>query len=142
MNKVLFDQNEFYGQFIKDVSNCQSKLVIESPFISSKRLAAVLPILTKLVQRGVKVIVNTRHPSEHFDYDSQHFIEKLQRVGVEVLYTGGLHRKLAIIDDTILWEGSLNILSQTESCEMMRRHFDCNAVQQMLSFVKISDYLG
>ncbi len=37
------------------------------------------------------------------------------------LLTGNFHRKLAVIDRTILWEGSLNILSQNRSQKVMSR---------------------
>ena len=33
----------------------------------------------------------------------------------------GIHQKVAIIDDRICWEGSLNILSFANSRELMRR---------------------
>ena len=45
-----------------------------------------------------------------------------ESVGSQVLLVNGRHhRKLAMIDRKILWEGSLNILSQTYSREFMRR---------------------
>ena len=47
-------------------------------------------------------------------------IHTLQELDVTVLMTVGHHRKIAIVDD-ILYEGSLNILSQNDSCELMRR---------------------
>lgn len=84
----------------------------------------MLPVLRKLTKRGVKVVVNTRHPAEHdtpYDVYAEDAIVRLQDIGVEVLFTGGHHRKLAIIDRQVLWEGSLNILSQNDSCEIMRR---------------------
>jgi hypothetical protein len=65
----------------------------------------------------------------------------LQSIGVEVLYTGGHHRKLAIIDRQILWEGSLNILSQNESCEVMRRIESDELAMQMLQFTKLYRHL-
>ena len=58
----------------------------------------------------------------------------MQDLGIEVLMTGGHHRKLAIIDDAILWEGSLNILSQNDSCELMRRIKSDVAVKELLRF--------
>lgn len=39
----------------------------------------------------------------------------------EVLYTGAHRRKLAVIDRDILYEESLNMLSQKQGGEIMRR---------------------
>ena len=65
----------------------------------------------------------------------------LAEMGVKVLFTDCHHRKLAIIDREILYEGSLNILSQGASCEVMRRIESCQLVEQMLSFFNIGKYL-
>lgn len=49
-------------------------------------------------------------------------IQWFENAGIQVLLAdGGHHRKLAIIDRKILYEGSLNILSQINSREIMRR---------------------
>jgi hypothetical protein len=46
----------------------------------------------------------------------------LQKLGVQVLYTSGHHRKLAIIDREILYEGSLNIPSQNDELRNYAAH--------------------
>jgi hypothetical protein len=61
-------------------------------------------------------------------------IHTMQQMGVRVLYTVKHHRKLAIIDD-VLWEGSLNILSQNDSCEIMRRIKSRSLVMEMVRFL-------
>jgi hypothetical protein len=68
-------------------------------------------------------------------------IALLQNIGVEILFTGGHHRKLAIFDRTILWEGSLNILSQNDSCEVMRRMESEDLAKQMIAFIGVGQYL-
>jgi len=54
-----------------------------------------------------------------------------------VLLRGCHHRKLAIIDRKIIWEGSLNILSYANSREIMRRIENKNAANQMFKFLKL-----
>ncbi len=46
-----------------------------------------------------------------------------------------LHRKLAVIDANIVWEGSLNILSQARSAEFMRRIVSFEIASQTLKIV-------
>jgi hypothetical protein len=74
--------------------------------------------------------------------ESTHAIAKLQHLGVQVLFTGGHHRKLAIIDRQILWEGSLNILSQKDSCEIMRRIPSTQLAWQMTRFIGIDKLIN
>ena len=68
-------------------------------------------------------------------------IAVLQDMGISVLFTGSHHRKLAVIDSRILYEGSLNILSQNDSCEVMRRIESEQLAQQMMSFIGLSRFL-
>jgi len=140
----LYDSYTFYRAFERDLSLCRQELLIESPFITVRRLESLLPSLQKLTTRGVKIIVNTKPLQEHEDYlyyEAQKGIAMLQNIGVEVLYTGGHHRKLAIFDRQILWEGSLNILSQNDSCEIMRRIESAELANQMISFAKMDKFL-
>ena len=88
--------------------------------------------------------MNTRNPNEH-DEDYRHqaklAVYKMQRLGITVLYTVKHHRKLAIIDNEILWEGSLNILSQSDSCEVMRRIESEELARQMVEFVGLEGFV-
>jgi len=64
----------------------------------------------------------------------------LQEMGITVLMTTGHHRKIAIVDD-VLYEGSLNILSQNDSCEFMRRIQSGVLADQMIKFTGIGKWL-
>jgi hypothetical protein len=140
----LYNEQTFYRAFERDLACCRNEAVIESPFLTRRRIQLLLPVLRKMVTRGGRVTINTRHPAEHEDYmrtEAEEGIVLLQNIGVEILFTGGHHRKLAILDRTILWEGSLNILSQNDSCEIMRRIDSVDLANQMLQFTKLTHYL-
>lgn len=141
----LYDQDSFYGVFLKDITHARKRVVIESPFMTTRRVRQLTPVFSKLVRRGVKVIINTKPSEEHdtlLQDMSREGVRILQGIGVQVLMTVGHHRKLAIIDNTILWEGSLNILSQNDSCEMMRRIYSEDAIKQMLRFLHLDRFYG
>ena len=64
------------------------------------------------------------------------------QIGINIiLLKGNHHRKLAIIDRSILWEGSLNILSFSNSQEIMRRIEDKELANQMFIFLKLSRFV-
>lgn len=135
----LYDQNTFYDAFLKDLRRSKSLVIIESPFITKKRMIQLFPILQKLRDKGVLIIVNTKPFNEHDVIHREQAVWTvgvMQDMGIDVLLTCGHHRKLAIIDD-ILWEGSLNILSQNDSCEIMRRIKSKDAVMDMLKFTNL-----
>lgn len=139
LNSRLYDQNGFYQIFNKDLYRCQNELLIESPFLTIKRIDTLRPILQHLRRRNIAITINTKPIDEHDPYFASQALESiglLQELGITVLFTGGHHRKLAIIDQQILWEGSLNILSQNDSCEIMRRIESVELASQLRRFVK------
>ena len=138
----LYDQSTFYERFYKDLRGAKRRVVIESPFITKRRSTPLLTTVSKLKRRGVEVVINTKPIEEHdLQYQDQvvAVVEMMQDLGVMVLFTNGHHRKIAIIDD-ILYEGSLNILSQNDSCELMRRIDDSSMVQEMLRFIGLEKW--
>ena len=137
----LFDESTFYRQFTMDLLKAKQQVVIESPFITTKRMNKLVPVFNKLVRRGVKIYVITRDPREHlspYKEQSEREICHFERIGVQTLICkGNHHRKLAIIDQEILWEGSLNILSQIKSREIMRRFEGGGFAVDMFNFLKL-----
>ena len=139
----MYNQDSFYRAFENDLVFAQDKVIIESPFITTKRINALLPILTDLRSRGVSITINTRDPSEHdIDYETQALdaVAILQSMDIQVLYTAKHHRKLAVIDNTIVWNGSLNILSQNDSCEIMWRISSPELANKLLGFINLKRY--
>ena len=141
----LFDESSFYKRFIKDLSECQKEVIIESPFVTTARMKVLRPIFEKLVAKGVKVYIFTRDPREHsdgYEIQSEDEIRYFEALGVQVLLcVGNHHRKLAILDRKVLWEGSLNILSQTHSREIMRRIDNQELTIEMFNFLKLAKFL-
>lgn len=138
LSSKLYDNEDFYKAFERDLRKASECVIIESPFITTRRMNELYPMLARLGKRGIRIIVNTRNPEEHdeeYNMQATQAIGMMQEMGIDVLYTVKHHRKLAIIDNDILWEGSLNILSQNDSCEIMRRSVSSYLVTEMKSFI-------
>lgn len=141
----LFDERSFYQTFLKDLENCQNEVIIESPYITSQRMGMFDRLFKNLLERGVKIYIITRDPREHeigMEIQSEGTIQWCEALGIQVLLcTGNHHRKLAILDRKILYEGSLNILSQTYSREIMRRIENKRLTLEMFNFLNLSRFL-
>lgn len=144
-DSLLCDEKSFYPAFLRDLEKCRKEVIIESPFITSERMKLFHGIFTELYNRGVRIFILTRDPLEHdegMDVQSEEEIRWFESVGIQTLLCqGNHHRKLAILDRTILWEGSLNILSQSYSREIMRRLESEQAAIQMVDFLKLEKFL-
>ena len=140
-NSSLFDERTFYQTFLEDLRRCQNEVIIESPFITSARMKTFDRVFQNLLKRSIKIYIITRDPSEHdgvYEIQSEEAVRWCEEVGIQVLLCrGNHHRKLAILDRKILWEGSLNILSQTNSREIMRKIDSEDIALQTFDFLKL-----
>lgn len=110
-----------------------------------RRVFQLLPILRTLKKNRVRVVLNTRNPEEHINYmreESRSSLSLLLELGVHVIFTKSIHRKIAITDRNILWEGSLNILSQNDSLEVMRRTESSKLAWQMVRFSNLDERIS
>lgn len=114
----------FLDYFRNDLISATDSLVILSPFVSKNRAINYYPALKALTDRNVRIDVYIRPRGEqpaslrlHFDSVSQ----KLVSLGSRVHLRAGMHEKVGIVDDRVLWHGSLNILSHNNTRESMLR---------------------
>jgi hypothetical protein len=84
LTSTLFNEETFYPTLTKDLHKSLHEVIIESPFVTNRRLMQLLPALQKLKDRKVRVIINTRDPIEHDgEYhreDAQRALASLQRM--------------------------------------------------------------
>lgn len=144
-NSQLHDERTFYKSFLQDLDRCTKEVIIESPFITSERMRTFDSVFLKLLNRGVKLYLVTRSPKEHEQYyasQAETEIRKCEEIGIQTLLcVGNHHRKLAILDRKVVWEGSLNILSQIHSREIMRRIESKESANEMFQFLNFSQFL-
>lgn len=139
----LYDESTFYDRFKADLKFAKESIIIESAFMTVRRVDSLLPELRAAIKRNVRIVINTRVPEnndlfmQQQSYDS---ITTLQDIGVTVLLTVNHHRKLAIIDSRLIWEGSMNILSQSDSCEIMRRIDSETESKKLLQFINLNQW--
>lgn len=138
----LYDETSFYPRFFKDIIQAKKTILIESPYLTVSRALQFSKIAVKTIRKGTRIKVFTRYPGHHthkLRVEAEEAIGILQDAGVVVYISHDLrHRKIAVIDNVVLYEGSLNILSQSKSREVMRRTISRKLCKQILSFTKPS----
>lgn len=136
----LYDEKSFYKSFSRDLLSAEKEVVIYSPFISKYRSEYFSRIFKRLKYRNIAVFIFTRSIEDHeliVRSEIKAALKDYEELGACIIPLPGLvHAKTAIIDRRILWDGSLNILSQRESREMMRRTEDEEMAKQVM------DHLG
>jgi len=138
----LFNEHSFFKAFSNDIKAAKTSVIIESPYMTVRRSTELAPLCARLAKKGVSVRVYTRNPAHHDDNLRIQALKAkaiLEAVNVEITLCNDLrHRKLAYIDNKILWEGSLNMLSHSNSREIMRRTVSPEMCNQMLGITNPS----
>lgn len=90
------------------------------------------------------ILLNTK-PLEEYDeiykLQIQKSLSSLQSAGVYVLFAVKYHRKLAIIDREIIYEGSLNIFSYRNSCKIMRKATSALEAEMLIDFIGLNKFV-
>jgi hypothetical protein len=110
--------------------------MILSPFLSQNRAIHYYPVFHALTAREVVIDIYTRPRHEQPESLRNHYGQVelgLKRAGAQFHVRPGMHEKVGVIDSTILWHGSLNILSHNDTRESMLRFESLELVQEILT---------
>jgi len=143
--RQVVNQDDFYRMLADDLLGARSQVVIYSAFITRNRLGMLEPQLRAAVDRGVKVYVVTkdytdRRKSELAEY--RLFERTLKHWGVVVVRKRGMHEKLVFIDGEILWSGSLNPLSHSDTQEIMERRVSRDVISDFAQKLRLGDLIA
>jgi hypothetical protein len=89
---------------------------------------------TAVIERGVEIRVYTRPINQQVSEmasQSEIVVRQFRSIGVNVIERRNMHQKVAIIDNDVAWEGSLNILSHRDSGEQMRRFTGQSTIEEI-----------
>lgn len=125
---VIADEVAYYDLLRGDLAKARDLVAIFSPFLTPHRLLDLQADLRASQERGVRLVVVTKPPSERGRQQQVHREAEalLREWGAAVLHKLNAHEKLVFVDPfdrdvALCWHGSLNTLSQRESGELMTR---------------------
>ena len=134
---TIYNERTFYPAFIKDILQAEKDVIIYSPFISKYRADFFRKTMVRLRIKNIKLTIFTRPIEEHEKYvqeEARAATQIYESLGARVVFLeGSIHEKVAVIDKKILWTGSMNILSQRSSRELMTRVEDEDFTAQVIS---------
>ncbi|ALV63875.1 DNA helicase [Thermococcus sp. 2319x1] len=110
---------EFRENLINDINKSKEEIVIYSPFINAEiinRESWLMDPLIRAKNRGVEVIIHTRHPDVFTGPKSREFqsknIRAMESYGFKVHKRKQMHEKAVIIDKSVAYLGTTNVLSR------------------------------
>jgi phosphatidylserine/phosphatidylglycerophosphate/cardiolipin synthase-like enzyme len=132
---MIFDNTNFLPVYHNDMMNAAREMVIVSPFVTRRRALQMLPNMEAALAERVSVVVVTRPTNAYKDQDRpvlEETLASLQDAGVRLLFKANIHQKFAVIDQKIVWYGSINLLSHGNAQESIMRLESPNIAQELM----------
>lgn len=137
----LFRQKDFEAVCRCDIANAVKSVAVFSGFITTQKVAEYGDLFRQKHGEHVAIRCVTRPPKYNGSIppeDGKQALDTLQEIGCVVDTRSRIHEKVVIIDDRIVWFGSLNMLSHNaKTDEMMMRIDNPDVAKQVAIFMAL-----
>jgi phosphatidylserine/phosphatidylglycerophosphate/cardiolipin synthase-like enzyme len=132
---IIFDKDSFLPVFNQDISAARRELLIVSPFVRKMRTLQMTAHLKVALEKKIRVVIVTR-PKEDFKPNDHATIQRtlnlLTDCGASVVFKSNIHQKFAVIDQKVVWYGSINLLSYGRAQESIMRLESAHIANQLV----------
>lgn len=136
---IIFNRDNFLPVFSNDMLNAKKEILIVSPYVRKGRISQMMQYLDMALQNKVRVSVTTR-PIDNFkekDQDSiNRALELLKGRDIKVIFKSNIHQKFAIMDQKVVWYGSINLLSFGGSQESIMRIESSHIANELIKSIE------
>ena len=142
---IIFDNNNFLPVYKNDLVNATREILIVSPFVTKRRVLQMLELIRVALDKKVKVTILTRPATDFKDKPVlEDILALLKKAGINLVLKSNIHQKFAVIDQRIVWYGSINLLSFGRAEESIMRLNSPNIATELIRSCKSTnqDLLG
>jgi len=136
---IIFDKDSFLPVFSNDIAGTKKEILIVSPFVRKRRAMQMIQHLKIALDKGIRAIAVTR-PAEAFKTKDrivlQRVLEVLKNNDISVVFKSNIHQKFAIMDQKIVWYGSINLLSYGSAQESIMRIESSNIANELTKSIE------
>ena len=133
----IFDSQSYFDIFEKDVISAAGSVVISSPSFSYKKVNWLCSESDDLLQRGVSIVVLTvtpeDYPEDGRELHSAHIL-RMESSGIKVTKLNQYRERFAVIDSSLVWYGSMNLLSNEKDDDSLMRINNPAVAEELLEF--------
>ena len=139
----IFNKENFFPVYKNDIANAKNEIFIISPFIGRRRVEQIHQYFNKALIKNAKIIIMTR-PYETYKEESRviiyRILDSLKKEGINLIFKLNIHQKFAIIDQRIVWYGSINLLSFGNSEECIMRLESSNVANELIKSLNLNSF--
>jgi len=132
----VLDDESFFDHFIKDIDASENSVFALAPYFGEYRWPKIQPLFNAALARGVEITIITPPLAEAKNKSYvENVIRNLRSLGAVVVSSSGLHGKDVIIDERIVYTGSMNWSSHRGRAEVIHRIDAPKYAKQCLEFL-------
>jgi len=132
---AIFTSTDYYEVFEQDLVEAESDIVVSSPDISHEKVERFIKIMKPRQEKGVKVTIITENPDNKILGSPAYLMElmrQLQSSGINVGFTDNVNEHYAVIDQSLVWHGGMNLLGKADVWDNLIRVNDTQAASELL----------
>lgn len=136
---IIFDKDNFLPVFSHDINSTKKEIIIVSPFVRQRRVLQMLQHLNIAFDKKIRIIIITRPVEDYKEKDRgilKNTLDVLKRNEITVVFKPNIHQKFAIMDQKIVWYGSINLLSYGSAQESMMRIESSNIANELIKSIE------
>ena len=136
VSNSIFNSLGYWEVFEKDVHSAAKSIVISSPFLSSRKVEWLVDRSETLQKRGVTITVFSLKPEDYPEDGREHhtdLLERLASAGICVKTQNHCHERYAVIDQSLVWYGSMNLLSNSKEDDSLMRIVSPSIAAELLA---------
>lgn len=121
---LIYSEKTYQDVYLNDIQNDKNEIVISSPYMTKSRLTYLLTKLTAPILNGSIVTIITKSPDKNDSAKTEKFNELVRLINsanIKLVVCEKLSQKFSIIDQNIVWYGSVNFLAYNRSDESVMR---------------------
>jgi len=132
----IYDTSDYKAALLADLRATKNQIILASPYPKTNKLKELKPLLQELFQSGRHVTLCTRpaHEAKAAARSSvQAMQHELSQAGIHILTKSGFHLHYFLLDERILWYGSLDPLGSEEADDTLIRIEDSELAAEFLA---------
>ena len=121
---AIYDYESYAEVYCRDLADAKTSIVVSSPSLRYRKVNMFISDMKPLQEKGVTITVLTWNPDSYNFGSSIHKMEilrTLNEAGIEVVLKEENCLHFAIIDNSIVWYGSLNLLGKEDAEDNIMR---------------------
>ena len=121
---AIYNSDNYETVYQQDLLGAAQNIVISSPVISGKKVHELIDLLHELQSRGITVTIVTWQPDAYDFGDASYWMqlhEEMRQAGFYMKLADDFCERFAVIDQKIIWYGSMNLLANSRLEDSLMR---------------------